>query len=203
VSPSPGPRPRRPPERDERRPTGLAAVAIVWLAAALVLESDAGIPLYASWGLNATGLLIVLAWMFRARRLLSSGQHDRLVRGRSASRVLTWAMPPLAIVVALLCAWSDMPLRLRLILGQGPLLRHALALRDDPTLATEGGGHEFGIFAVHESSVVAGQVRLITTACGSDFCGLVYSPDGAPLVVSRDSYRHLWGPWWHWRQREP
>jgi len=177
-------------------------IAIAWLAAALVLESDAGIPLYVGWGLTGTGLLLVLAWVFRVRRLVSSGQHDRLVRGRSANRVLTWAMAPLAIAVALLGAWSDMPLRMRVILGQGPLLRHALALRDDPTQATEGGGHEFGIFAVYESSVVSGQVRLITTPCGSDVCGLVYSPDGEPLVVTKDSYRHLWGPWWHWRRQE-
>lgn len=194
--------PRQPPERDERRPVGLALTAGAWLAGALFLESDTGIPLYAGWALTGTGALLLLAWLYRARRLLRSGQHDRLVRGRSTGRVLTWAMPPLAILLAMLGAWSDTPLRLRLIAGQGPLLRHAVTLRDDPSRATEEGGHEYGIFAVQESSVVSGQVRLITTPCGADSCGLVYSPDGEPVVVTRDSFRRLWGPWWHWRRRE-
>ena len=196
------PRGRRRQKRVERRPGGLALIAVAWLAAALVLESDAGISAYLGWALIGTGLLLVLAWAFRVRRLVSSGQHERLLRGRSTGRVMTWLMPPLAIVIAALSVWSDMPLRLRVILGQGPLLRHALTLREDPTLATEEGGHEVGIFSVYQSSVVAGQVRLITAPCGSDVCGLVYSPDGEPLVVTKDSYRHLWGPWWHWRRRD-
>jgi hypothetical protein len=193
---------RRAHQRDERRPAGLGVVAGVWLACALILESDAGIPLYAGWALTGTGALLVLFWVFRFRRLVQTGQHDRLVRGRSTGRVLTWVLPPLAIALAALGAWSDLPLRVRLVVGQGPLLRHAQTLRDDPTRATEEGGHEFGIFAVQESSVVNGQVRLITAACGNDSCGLVYSPDGEPVVVTRDSFRHLWGPWWHWRRKE-
>ena len=58
-----------------------------------------------------------------------------------------------------------------------------------------------GLFWLREAEVLPqGVVRIITTDCMFDDCGLVYSPAGVPPRIGEDMYEALalGGPWYHW-----
>jgi hypothetical protein len=58
-----------------------------------------------------------------------------------------------------------------------------------------------GLFVVRETEALPnGVVRMITTTCGFDKCGLTYSANGAPPVIGEDSYRPLGAGWWQWEE---
>ena len=58
-----------------------------------------------------------------------------------------------------------------------------------------------GLFVVRETEALPnGVVRMITTSCGFDKCGLAYSANGAPPVIGEDRYRPLGARWWQWEE---
>jgi hypothetical protein len=60
-------------------------------------------------------------------------------------------------------------------------------------------GTRAGLFRVQEvEALPGGIVRLITTDCMFDHCGVVYCPKGTPPRIGEDSYSPLGWNWWHW-----
>jgi hypothetical protein len=65
---------------------------------------------------------------------------------------------------------------------------------------TWDNGRLVGLFVVHEKQLVDNELRFATSQCHFlDRCGVIYSPDGSPRRIGEDSFRHLFGHWWHWR----
>jgi hypothetical protein len=58
-----------------------------------------------------------------------------------------------------------------------------------------------GLFVVRETEALPNDVvRMITTTCGFDTCGLTYSPKGSPPVIGEDIYEPLGSGWWQWQE---
>lgn len=58
-----------------------------------------------------------------------------------------------------------------------------------------------GIYPVSKLETFAGGMRFIVTGSGFfDAGGFAYSQNGPPPRIGEDYYRHLWGPWYEWRE---
>lgn len=57
-----------------------------------------------------------------------------------------------------------------------------------------------GLFRVLETERHDTLVRVITTACMFDDCGLAFAPEGKPPRIGEDSYARIVGGWWRWER---
>jgi hypothetical protein len=176
----------------------LAAIAIpaeaAWVLYVIALGTDAGLPLYVvlacSWGV--LGLLVF--WAVRLALYLVATREARETR-----RWRPWALEPSVLVACTMLVWSGVGFRARFLVSRGALARYVqsplvVAPSFPPTT-----GPQIGLFRVRESEVLPdGVVRMITTDCMFDHCGLVYSPQKEPPVIGEDIYTALGSGWWQW-----
>ena len=179
----------------ERAIGALTLVAgAVWSIYVLLLGSNAGLPfpvvLVLIWGIAA----LVVLWMLRvALHLLVTR------RAPETRKVRKLLIGPVAWVFCFLLVWTEAAFWLRFQLSK-PALDH-YAERASPTIASGSftPGTHVGLFWLREAEVLpGGVVRLITTECMLDDCGLAYSPGGSPPVVGEDRYHPVGGRWYQW-----
>jgi hypothetical protein len=174
----------------ERPPRILMGFVLLWLVVFLWLFSDAGVP-FPSWvGMSAASLALGLAWVVRLAIAFANQKPElRLVR----PQLRYWVTIPAILAGAVVLGLSLLPLSVRVYLSADALTHSA------PFAAPEK--HWIGLFLVQDSSRFDNERRFLTNECGLvDSCGVVFSPDGPPPRRGEDSFRHLYGPWWHWYQ---
>jgi hypothetical protein len=168
---------------------GLAA----WSAYILVAGSDAGLTVTTLLVLTYGGLAVLGVWAtWLAVHLVAA--HRAAARPRW--RLL--AVQPLVLITLFGATWLGGTFRLRFAASKAALDR----------LAQHGGdaagepvppGTRVGLFRVKEAEFLqGGAVRLITTDCMFDHCGVAYSPSGPPPRIGEDAYSPLVQNWWHW-----
>jgi len=170
------------------------AAELSWCLYVVGRGSDAGLSLFvvlaSVWG----GGALVLLWSIRL--VLYVVATRKVPESR---RWRQWAIEPLALMVCFTLAWSGLAFRARFLLSRPALDRYARA----PTVVAPHypptQGPRVGLFWIREAEVLpGGVVRMITTDCMFDDCGLAYSPGGEPPVIGEDRYTALGGGWWHW-----
>jgi len=173
----------------------LSVLGVLWLAAMLVVASDAGtniIEIYV-FALGGPGLAAI--WAVR---------YGVVSRRDPARRPRNWV--PVVVVIGSLAiaalftfvGGSHNPLFLARFRASEAALtteaRRLLASGKEPP----SGTRRVGLFSVQRITIVEGQVRFITTTCGViDSCGFVYSPTTAPKRFQEDVFSPLHGRWWH------
>ena len=175
-----------------------AAIGI-WAAAALWLGSDTGFDIVGFLLAEIGGLVLLVWWLSRLIRWLARRRRTPSDRPESTRRhVLRWLWEPVTIVACWAIAYTGILFPARFAMSRPALDRYALQLRERGDSAPPAG-RIVGLFKLREVELRPdGVVRLITTQCMFDDCGLAYSPKGPPPVIGEDSYRHLSGNWWHW-----
>lgn len=176
---------------------GLAVrvVVLVWSAYVLVFGSDAGVTVTVLLVLVWGGIGVLLLW------LVWCGVHWRAAR--ATAEPARWShhmllLPPFVISLGLATGLGA-TFRLRFVLSRPAFDRFVREAR--PAIA--GGrftpGLRVGLFRIREAEArPGGIVRLITTDCLFDHCGVVYSPGGRPPRIGEDTYAPLGPPWWQW-----
>ena len=174
---------------------GAVAVAggIAWAGYVLYFGSDAGLTLPAVlvvfWG---TGALLVewAIWLY---------VHWRATRGGPRRWIRLALLFPATVAVLAVLTWFGGTFWVRFMLSRPALDRF---VRDSRPAILSGQfrpGVRVGLFRIQEAEVLpGGVVRLITTGCMFDDCGVVYSPSGDPPRVGEDYYSSLGQRWWHW-----
>jgi hypothetical protein len=167
---------------------------IVWAAYILCCGSDAGITvpvlLIAWWG----GAALLGLWLLR---LLIHVVANRATRER-------WHVGRALVELALLgccfaLVWSGGAFRVRFLLSRPSLTHFARETKPFTIKKRSESGVSVGLFRIREAEVLPGGiVRLITTQCMFDDCGVVYSPGGRPPVLGEDTYTALGDNWWQW-----
>ena len=170
-----------------------------WALAVLWLGSDAGYSITAFLVSEVGGLLLLGWWLTRlvlwvAKRRKHPGHAPRMT-GRP---VLRWAWEPMTVVTCAAIALTGIGFPARFALSRSALDRYAQQVRERGD-SMPPAGQVVGLFKLREVELLpGGVVRLITTSCMMDDCGLVHSPIGRPPVVGEDAYTRLSGDWWHW-----
>lgn len=165
--------------------------ATVWLFAGAWLTSDGGTSIPDLLGLEVCAIVIALLWLASA--------IVRVVRTKS---IRGWLNPsvvliPLVLAVGTFITWCELGLSLRFTLSRPQLERYARSV--SRSHITSNRRVRVGLFTVSETEALGnGVVRLITSECMFDDCGLALSPGGPPPRVGEDSYQRITGDWYHW-----
>jgi hypothetical protein len=176
-----------------RAAIGIWALAVLWLGSdagfnmtAFLLTHFGGILLFGWWAVR-------LVFWFTVRRRSQVGESVPVRR-----HVLRWLWEPVTIVACWAVAYTGILFPARFAVSRPSLDRYVREVRERGD-STPPPGRIVGLFKVREVELRPdGVVRLITTSCMLDDCGMANSPKGQPPVIGEDSYRHLSGNWWHW-----
>lgn len=156
------------------------ACVAIWFAVSLWLGSNSGMGLPGLLLSVYGGGALLIAWA--AAFALAYGFH------RSFRR--PW-LEPVAIVAMWAGTYFGVFFEVRFLLSRPSLDRYASA-------RIARNGQRVGLFLARETEVLPdGVVRIITTDCGLDDCGLVFSR-GIPPRIGEDQYERLSGNWWRW-----
>jgi hypothetical protein len=171
------------------------AAASLWTVLCVLFCSDAGIGMLWFMVFAFGGLGVVGLWLIR---LLVYAAWSRKRSGRVSWR--NWLVEPLLVAVVAGGVLTGAAFRVRFAVSWPFFARYAQAIQAGNVKA--GGRHEpkvVGLFIVRETEALPnGVVRMITTSCGFDDCGVAYSRSGKPPRVGEDSYTALGGGWWQW-----
>jgi hypothetical protein len=181
----------------ERVVAGVAVAAgVVWAMYLLLFGSDAGltvpIVIASVWG----GVAVFVVWALRFA--LHVVITRRIPEPRRVRRLLA---EPLALLLCFAFVWSGAAFWVRFTISRPWLGEFVLTASPSIASGSFTPGTRVGLFWLREAEVLPqGVVRLITTDCMFDDCGLVYSPAGIPPRIGEDIYEPLalGGPWYHW-----
>ena len=175
-------------------PRVASALAVAWLAAVAVAESDAGVPFPRWMVLAGIGVMLLGWWVLR---LLVAAVVGRRNPGILFAHAVAWAVVPAVLAAAVVVGNTFTLLRARVWLSSRALVRSAADLEGIPAGDLRVRPQRVGLFWVREFQRVGSESRFITNECGFvDTCGLIYSSAEAPVHRGEDSFSHLYGPWW-------
>lgn len=170
-------------------------LASVWAAYVLGFGSDAGITVPVLLTLVYGGGGVLILWCLRIGAHLLANR--KTPEHRRLQRLL---IMPSCVVACAAAVSTGAAFWIRFLLSMPALESFAL---HNPSAVQRGLDApppiRVGLFWLREVEVLPkGTVRIITTQCMFDDCGVVYSPQSAPPVIGEDHYRHLVGSWHHW-----
>jgi hypothetical protein len=171
------------------------AAAILWACYCVLFCTDAGIEImlfvaFAYGGVGVLGLWVIRLLVYA----LWTRRHEAPVRWRS------WLLEPVFVALVAGAVLTGAAFRVRFAASWPFLAKYAHAVQAGRVKAD--GQHDptvVGLFIVRETETLPGGiVRMITTKCGFDDCGIVYSRGRKPPRIGEDSYTALGGGWWQW-----
>jgi hypothetical protein len=167
---------------------------IGWAFYVLVFGSDAGLPVPALIALTWGCIALFGLWVIRCV------VHILAISRKDGPRSRWWLLAePAALFACFALVWTGGAFRLRFALSRPALERYVRSAGEEKVDGRFATRKRVGLFWLRESEVLPGDVvRMITTPCMFDDCGVVYSPAGEPPRIGEDSYRALGGPWYHW-----
>jgi hypothetical protein len=167
---------------------GVMAAFVAWVVASIWFGSDSGI--------SVPGLLVIVGG---AGLLLLMWLVLLIVTWRRKERLKAVWVGLVVAALVLAAIYSGILFHVRFLVSRRSLDRYVAE-----TLAG-GGSHQkrthVGLFVARETEVMPnGVVRIITTPCMFDDCGIAFSR--MPLsVIGEDRYVPLSGNWWRWWRR--
>jgi len=163
----------------------LIVCVALWLFASIWLGSNSGISVPGLFVIVGGAVLLLVLWLVTF--IVSVARKQRLRR--------RW-IEPLVTLVALAAIYSGALFHLR-FLASRPFLERYVAQMNAAGASHRKLAH-VGLFVARETEVLPnGVVRIITTPCMFDECGVVFSRS-KPLVIGEDRYEHVAGNWWRW-----
>lgn len=143
------------------------------------------------------GFFLLVIWLVRLVRWLLRGRSSSGVQPVAIGRrVLRWVWEPATVVIVFVLVYYGLAFPTRFRLSRSALESYVQRAQagDVPSQA-----RVVGLFRVRETEVLpGGVVRLITTTCMLDDCGVVFSPRRRPPTIGEDSYYPLSDGWWRW-----
>ena len=167
-----------------------------WGVTSLWIGSDAGLSLPAAMWVFGGAVVLFFAWLVSLVRSTRPTRKPPFPR-----RWLRFLVAPLFVIVCAVAVFTGLAFRVRFAWGRADLEAYVHEVTKTPPAEWDEQEVSVGVFRVlHTQVLPGGIVRLITTTCGFDDCGVVYSPHGPPPVIGEDSYTEIGDGWWRWWQ---
>lgn len=181
--------------------------SLFWLVFVLIAFSDAAAHyLIVALTFGVLGLW-GLSWLVRGMAMLIAFFISRFQHEPSKSvkpwKLLCLGIEPVAIGLSLALIFFNISTSIRLQLSESALTSYVQEVQAGRRSQQPSGNppRRVGLFDIKETELLAdGTVRLITAEDFVDHAGLVYSPKQQPPIQGEDTYRHLYGSWWHWQR---
>lgn len=179
---------------------GLMKVALVanllWATFVGILCTDSGIGML--WFLlffyGGAGLLAL--WALRALVHVAWGR-----KREPSAPWPSWVLEPVFVGLVATAVTTGLAFQVRFVMSKPFLDWYVRSVQSGDVVADRSLRLTLvGLFIVRETEALPnGVVRMITTTCGFDTCGLAYSPKGTPPVIGEDIYEPLGSGWWQWQ----
>lgn len=177
------------------------AQTIFWLLWVVVTFSNAGVSML-DMMLGYYGCIALAA--FWSIRLIIFTIIGSQVKARYLSKrpwMVGLSIEPIVLLLGFLVMNTSSLFHARFEMSRPALDRYAHRVQAGGISPTSCEIRWVGFFRIRETELIETRVvRLITTDCGMDHCGLAYSEGSKPPRIGEDSYTHLSGPWWHWHR---
>jgi hypothetical protein len=169
-----------------------------WAVIAVVAGSDTGVSGTLAILLSGSALALAVAGLIAFAIAL---RRRRGTAGATRGAAREYAPAALCLAGTLLAIGFFVPLKVRLFFG-GPALQSSAPWLTQSSPSQLADTRPFvGSFRVREFAKDNLELRFVTSDCGGTAtCGLVFSPGGLPPARGRESFRPLYGFWWHWRR---
>lgn len=180
--------------------------SLFWLVFVLISFSDAAAHYLVVAFIACVFVFWGLSWLVRAIILLVTVLRSRQHQSPQSERRWKLLHPGIelaAMELSLALIFFNIPLGIRLKLSESALTNYVQEVRAGRRSPQHWGDptRRVGLFDVKETELLGGGiVRVITAEDFIDHAGLVYSPQQTPPIRGEDTYRHLYGAWWHWER---
>ncbi|HKR99652.1 MAG TPA: hypothetical protein VJU79_09070, partial [Candidatus Dormibacteraeota bacterium] len=116
------------------------------------------------------------------------------------SRMPQWWFEPAAVLLVFSLVATTAAFLVRFGLSRPALERYVhTTLRRG--VVQEQKRVQVGLFRVRETQIVSADcVRLITSSCMLNDCGVAFRPKFEPPTIERDAYQPIGGGWWTWER---
>jgi hypothetical protein len=160
------------------------SVFVGWALTILVCGSNSGVTVLALLVVVYGAGLTLLLWLIT---LVVS-----MIRREHSWRLL---LQPVLVIAALAAAYTGLLFRIRFFASKPFFVSYV-----ERPVAGERA-QRVGLFVAKETEVLPeGVVRIVTTDCMFDDCGVVFSSKGVPPRIGEDSYQSLGDGWWRWQR---
>jgi hypothetical protein len=185
-----------------RPATPVTITCTAWLVLCLAAFSNAGIDTPILIGVCLVAVAWMLVWLIRCLREFRRRrqQPDGLTRSRRHCLI-----EPLVLVACLAGSHLGWFAQLRFSLSESALMTYAAEVRRGAIRRDDEFHHSprrVGLYTVTMTDLLPdGTVRLITSSHNLlDRAGFAHSPSQPPPKRGEDTYTHLRGHWWVWRE---
>lgn len=178
---------------------------IGWFVFCAYAFSDAGINvLFIIPAILIAGIWLA-HWLLRLVRFLRLTRKCPDPRNNLKHHLLSWGMEPLVLIVVGVLAGSGILADIRFAASLHSMNVYADEVRRGEVDLSFEWFHptrEIGLYSTSVTELLEdGTVRFITSSAGlMDRAGFAHSPNREPMRRGEDSYTHLYGKWWIWRE---
>jgi hypothetical protein len=174
----------------------------LWVALVIALFSDAGVVVFAHHAVIAFIFGWLVTYAFRLNRYFRSSKKDQKI---DFSLILYWGYEPLILLIFLAFAYSGMLKQARFHMSYTALNQYAKDVNDgkvDMNFDFHHPVRQIGLYSTTTTDQLPNKgVRFVTSSDGLfSKAGFAYFPETAPPVKDENSYRHIDGSWWLWKQ---
>lgn len=177
--------------------------SVLWILLVSALFSDAGIVVFAHFLAFVFGFVWVAIWSFRLYNYFrnSNKNHKKI-----SSQLIYWSYEPLILLTFLVLAYSGTLMKARFQMSHTALNQYANdvnAGKLDINFDFYHPVRQIGLYSTSTTDQLPNNaVRFVTSGDGLfDKAGFAYFPRTTPPVKDKNSYTHIDGSWWLWKQR--
>jgi hypothetical protein len=177
--------------------------SIFWILLVMALFSDAGIIVFAHFLVIVFGFVWVAIWSARLYKyFINSQQSHRKI----FSELIYWGYEPLILLIFLALAYSGTLMKVRFHVSYAALNQYANdvnAGKIDMNFDFYHPVRQIGLYSTSMTDQLPNKaVRFVTSGDGLfTNAGFAYFPETTPPVKDKNSYAHIDGFWWLWKQR--
>jgi Na+-transporting methylmalonyl-CoA/oxaloacetate decarboxylase gamma subunit len=174
----------------------------LWIALVTALFSDAGIIVFA-YPLAIVFIVVwIIVWAIRFIRNLRNSQD---VQKTTTASVVFWSYEPLLMLTFLALAYTGTRKQARFHMSYAALNQYAKDVNDGKVDMNFDFYHpvrQIGLYSTTMTDQLPNKgVRFVTSGEGLfTKAGFAYFPETGPPVKDKNSYRHIDGSWWLWKQ---
>ena len=179
---------------------------IIWVLLAVILLSDSGVAIISFFVALSFTFIWLIVWLSRFIIVwLSRSKRNNKFKWRDFSSVVFWGFEPIAFLFILVLVHSGTMMLARLYISSSALEQYAKNVHEGKVDIAFEFTHPSRLIGLYSISITDampdGGVRFITSGDGLfDKAGFAYYPNGEPPKREENTYNHIYGPWWQWKE---